>query len=561
MLTRLAAGAAGLLVLLATARPDAHAQTPTVTWDWAARGASSGASTASNVGLTLQADAAGNTYAVGSLTGSLTLGSTTLTALHPTTGYVVKYTPAGQVAWVCQPSSPSREVNIYDVATDAAGNVYFVGKFYGNLQVGALSLSSPVFITGFVAKLDAQGTPQWLARLGGAAAPADGSVVCNGLAVDAAGNLAVSGWLLDTAEIGGHLLTIDPITYGAQFIAYFPNPGAALGPAQWVTLLEASGAPIKSMLRFDGAGGVLLGTTANGEVRWGSTLLPDTGGSRAPLLVKANAAGVPQWAVRLPTPAAAPAPYDATLTGVTVDATGNATLLAGYRATGSSPSATWLMAQYAAQGTPRWSQELPTPSANLGFSSLRSDAAGTLYLAGALSGTYQLGATTLTAATPASMDAYLLVYTGQGTLRGGAAVSSGSGLESLMDIAVAPSGRVHALGTARDAAQLGSFALPATGSGFEMMLGRFGVATLTGTQPAAASLLQVTPNPVHGPALLTLPAAPAPQPLTLLDALGRPVRHYTVPAGATSARLDVTGLPAGLYVLRGAGAARKLVVE
>ena len=60
---------------------------------------------------------------------------------------------------------------------------------------------------------------------------------------------------------------------------------------------------------------------------------------------------------------------------------------------------------------------------------------------------------------------------------------------------------------------------------------------------------------------------PGPLTLTLVDALGRTVRTQTITATAHPLRratLDVGGLPAGVYVLRGQGAgpgfARRVVV-
>ncbi|WP_236049917.1 hypothetical protein [Hymenobacter negativus] len=48
--------------------------------------------------------------------------------------------------------------------------------------------------------------------------------------------------------------------------------------------------------------------------------------------------------------------------------------------------------------------------------------------------------------------------------------------------------------------------------------------------------------------------------MVLSDALGRTMRHYLSPAGP-EAILDLRGLPAGLYLLRGAGPALRLAVE
>ncbi|WP_201987124.1 T9SS type A sorting domain-containing protein [Hymenobacter rubidus] len=85
--------------------------------------------------------------------------------------------------------------------------------------------------------------------------------------------------------------------------------------------------------------------------------------------------------------------------------------------------------------------------------------------------------------------------------------------------------------------------------------------TLTATtaagprEPAA-----IFPNPARHTATLRLPVGTTPAPLTLTDALGRPVRHYPAPAGP-EATLDLRGLPAGFYLLRGAGPTQRLAVE
>ena len=47
----------------------------------------------------------------------------------------------------------------------------------------------------------------------------------------------------------------------------------------------------------------------------------------------------------------------------------------------------------------------------------------------------------------------------------------------------------------------------------------------------------------------------------LLDALGREVRRYAVPARATEALLDLGGLAPGLYLVRCGAAVGRLVVE
>ena len=65
----------------------------------------------------------------------------------------------------------------------------------------------------------------------------------------------------------------------------------------------------------------------------------------------------------------------------------------------------------------------------------------------------------------------------------------------------------------------------------------------------------------HGLATLRLPAAGVAGTAYLVDALGRPVRAYTMPAAATEIPLDLRGLAPGLYVLRCGAASGKLMVE
>jgi hypothetical protein len=84
--------------------------------------------------------------------------------------------------------------------------------------------------------------------------------------------------------------------------------------------------------------------------------------------------------------------------------------------------------------------------------------------------------------------------------------------------------------------------------------------TLTATAPASGTAFSLYPNPAHRTATLCLPAGAAPAPLILCDAQGHTVRCYPAPVG-TETILDLYELPAGLYLLRGAGPAQRLVVE
>jgi len=81
------------------------------------------------------------------------------------------------------------------------------------------------------------------------------------------------------------------------------------------------------------------------------------------------------------------------------------------------------------------------------------------------------------------------------------------------------------------------------------------------TATADATVLALYPNPAHGSATLSLPAAAQVREVQVFDALGRAVRTVQLPANATTTRLELTGLPAGVYLVRCGAAATKLLVE
>ena len=242
------------------------------------------------------------------------------------------------------------------------------------------------------------------------------------------------------------------------------------------------------------------------------------------------------------------------------DTTGVTLLVGALSRAGSQARATQLV-KLRPSGALRWVHTTLLPQQETYFPGLAADASGTLYVAGSVQGTVTLGGIALRSISPTSGDGVLLSFTAQGNPRWGQVVSSGTGRESVIAVAAIAPDQLHVAGQAIGDAQLGPLPLPATATGSEWLAGRLHLSTLTTTHSGAAPALQLAPNPARAFATLTLPAAPAARAFALLDALGRPVRHYTVPAGATTARLEVAGLPAGLYVLRGAGATRKLVLE
>ena len=81
-----------------------------------------------------------------------------------------------------------------------------------------------------------------------------------------------------------------------------------------------------------------------------------------------------------------------------------------------------------------------------------------------------------------------------------------------------------------------------------------------GTAPAQAAALALWPNPARTAATLRLPATATARTVLVADALGRVVRQLPLPAQAAALTLDLSGLPAGVYVVRCGAAAARLVL-
>ncbi|UOG74569.1 hypothetical protein MTX78_20935 [Hymenobacter tibetensis] len=107
-------------------------------------------------------DANGNTYEVGSFSGTATFDGLSLTSQGNIDGYIAKYTPTGTIAWVRQLGSTGRDL-AFSVALDATGNTYVAGDFTNSIALSAsvvLDGGSTTTSKAFVVRFSPQGTPE-----------------------------------------------------------------------------------------------------------------------------------------------------------------------------------------------------------------------------------------------------------------------------------------------------------------------------------------------------------------------------------------------------------------
>lgn len=134
-------------------------------WQWSTSATSTGSDAPNINGMTT--DANGNSYLTGMFFGTVTFGS-----LPPITSgiqgdlYVVKYDASGNALWAVHTGGDSFDEGTA-VSVDAAGNVYMTGYFQSTtIDFGAGPLSRSGLTDIFVAKYNAGGEFQWANRYG-----------------------------------------------------------------------------------------------------------------------------------------------------------------------------------------------------------------------------------------------------------------------------------------------------------------------------------------------------------------------------------------------------------
>jgi hypothetical protein len=206
------------------------------------------------------------------------------------------------------PFPPQSFFNPYGIAVDPQGNVVVVGSFTGVLDVGGTTLSSvpsPTNYNGvvgdvFVLKFD----PTGRAIFGKAFGDRNGYDGANGVAVDQAGNIYVAGWFQSTIDFGG-----GPLSTGASGPAYnlynaFVVKLDANGNHVWSKAFgDSTKGAEGTALAVDGQGAVLIAGFFGGTLDFGPGGRQTSVGVLAlprmlsgdAFLARLSPAGVPLW--------------------------------------------------------------------------------------------------------------------------------------------------------------------------------------------------------------------------------------------------------------------------
>ena len=144
-------------------------------------------------------DASGSIIVTGEFDGTADFGGGPLVSAGWRDIFVVKYAADGSHQWSRRFGNSSADTGLA-VAVDATGNVFVAGEFQLAVDFGGGSLVAQGMDV-FLAKYAADGAHQWSQRFGDAVSS------CLGMVADASGGVVITGFFSESAEFGGGTLT------------------------------------------------------------------------------------------------------------------------------------------------------------------------------------------------------------------------------------------------------------------------------------------------------------------------------------------------------------------
>jgi hypothetical protein len=145
------------------------------------------------------------------------------------------------------------------IAVDGSGNIIVVGTFQGTADLGGGPVTSIGAADMYVAKYSPSGLYQWSKHFGGS-----GSITPRAVAVDASGNMVVTGSFTGTVAFGGGSVTSISSTNDI-FVAKYSSSGAYL----WSKTFGSSGIDSGYGIDIDSGGNVVVAGTFAARVDFG----------------------------------------------------------------------------------------------------------------------------------------------------------------------------------------------------------------------------------------------------------------------------------------------------
>lgn len=428
-------------------------------------------------------DAAGNVYVAGTFYGTIDLGNGMLVSAGMSDIFLAKFDPLGSCVW----SKRFGDTDVQSpqaIAVDAGGNIYLCGAFASKVDFGGGSLTSAGNYDVFLAKFDTDGVHQWSMRFGDTDEQESSSV-----AVDGSGNVFLAGHFLGSINLGGGAFA-SMGGYDA-YLAKFDGTGTYL----WSKHFGDTGDQTAGGVATDPSGNVVMTGTYSGTVDFGGGPLAASGDDV--FLVKLDPSGTHVWSHRYGDSSGQSG------TSVATDAAGNIYLAAdvagsvdfgGGTLTSAGGSDNCLV-KFDANAVHQWSHIWGDLS-DQGSARVAVGPTGNVYLGGTLSGTVDFGGGPLV--TQGVWDIFLAAFDNSGVHQWSQRFGDSSKYQLGTGVATDASDNVILTGFFQGKANFGGGTLTATGS-YDVFLAKFGhTPTAVGASPGAGGLsISAYPNPFN----------------------------------------------------------------
>jgi hypothetical protein len=249
-------------------------------------------------GHSVQADANGNVFTVGTFKGTIDLDPGPVVDSLNSAGdydiFIQKHDATGNILWTKRVGGASED-RCESLCVDAVGNIYIAGSFYlfmdSDPGAGVDSLKSVGGFDSFICKLDNNGNLIWRKQFCGKS----NSDHVNAMCVDGNGNIFTTGSFVDTTDF-------DPgpdvfnLTEGYVFVSKLDVSG------NFVWAKKITGQITPAAISLNSAGEIVVGgifsSSADFDPSPATFILSSNGNSDA-FIVKLNAAGNLMWAKKV----------------------------------------------------------------------------------------------------------------------------------------------------------------------------------------------------------------------------------------------------------------------
>ncbi|MBW2736624.1 MAG: hypothetical protein JRH20_29910 [Deltaproteobacteria bacterium] len=231
-------------------------------------------------------DSASNIFVVGYCESTTNFGGGNLTGQNGTDVFLASYDLNGAHRWSKRFIGSS-----YDyagrLAVDPSGNIAITGYLQGTTEFGGGPLISAGSFDVFVASYNPAGAHRWSKRMGGSSSDEG-----HAIAVDGAGNVAVSGYFGDTVDFGGGALTSSDANHDAFLVSYSPT-----GAHRWSKQFNTGPYETAHDMAIDSASNIIVTGHYKGTVGFGGAPLASTGDNDI-FLLSYDSAGAHRWSKR-----------------------------------------------------------------------------------------------------------------------------------------------------------------------------------------------------------------------------------------------------------------------